>query len=181
MLSELRRKFRRSFVACVFLLSSLLCPAQLPTQQEIPSLRTQSNIVFAPTLVKDKSGKLVFGLQAKDFIIQDDGVEQQVSMDEAEPQEPVSLLIAIQIGRTAVDEFQRIESLSSLLGQIVDNPQVETAIVTFDSQVNLVQDFTFDSGQSEAQLQKTVSGRLRIWNSAATRVAPRSMMQCVIR
>jgi hypothetical protein len=108
-------------------------------------------VVFAPALVKDKAGKLVFGLQAKDFIIEDDGIEQQVSMDEAEPQEPVSLLIAIQIGRTAVHEFQRIEGLSSLLNQIVDSPQVETAIVTFDSQVNLVQDFTFDSGQTEAQ------------------------------
>ena len=38
-------------------------------------------------------------LQAKDFIIEDDGVEQKVSMDEAEPQEAVSLVIAIQSGR----------------------------------------------------------------------------------
>ena len=161
MLNERFGKFRLVLFTCIFFAPMVLCQAQNPAEQEVPSLRTQSNVVFAPTLVKDKSGKLVFGLQAKDFIIQDDGVEQQVSMDEAEPQEPVSLLIAIQIGRTAVDEFQRIESLSSLLGQIVDNPQVETAIVTFDSQVNLVQDFTFDSGQTEAQLQKTVSGRLR--------------------
>jgi hypothetical protein len=29
-----------------------------------------------------------------------------------------------------------MEGLSSLLGQVVDNPQVETAIVTFDSQVS---------------------------------------------
>ncbi|MFL6313662.1 MAG: hypothetical protein ACJ71W_16300 [Terriglobales bacterium] len=115
MLSEPRRKLCRSFFACIFLLTSLLCPAQLPDQQEIPSLRTQSNIVFVPTLVKDKAGKLVFGLQPKDFIIEDDGVEQQVSMDEAEPQEAVSLVIAIQIGRTAVHEFQRMEGLSRLL------------------------------------------------------------------
>jgi VWFA-related protein len=161
MLNEPRRKLCRSFFACIFLLTSLLCPAQLPAQQEIPSLRTQSNIVFVPTLVKDKAGKLVFGLQPKDFIIEDDGVEQQVSMDEAEPQEAVSLVIAIQIGRTAVHEFQRLEGLSRLLDQIVDRPQTETALITFDSQVNLVQAFTFDSGQTEAQLQKTVSGRLR--------------------
>ena len=161
MLNEWFGKFRLVLFTCILFAPMVLCQPQNPAEQEVPSLRTQSSVVFAPTLVKDKSGKLIFGLQAKDFIIQDDGVEQQVSMDEAEPQEPVSLLIAIQIGRTAVDEFQRIESLSSLLGQIVDSPQVETAIVTFDSQVNLVQDFTFDSGQSEAQLQKTVSGRLR--------------------
>lgn len=161
MVNERRRKLRRSFLVCLLLLSPMVGQVQVPTHQDVPSLRTQSNVVFAPALVKDKAGKLVFGLQAKDFIIEDDGIEQQVSMDEAEPQEAVSLVVAIQIGRSAVDEFKRIEGLSSLLDQIVDTPQVETAIVTFDSQVNLVQDFTFDSSQTESQLRKTVSGRLR--------------------
>jgi hypothetical protein len=58
-------------------------------------LRTQSNAVIVPALVKDRAGKLVFGLQAKDFIVEDDGIEQQVRMDEAEPQEAVSLVVAI--------------------------------------------------------------------------------------
>ncbi|HEU4416854.1 MAG TPA: hypothetical protein VFT65_18840, partial [Candidatus Angelobacter sp.] len=61
-------------------------------QHTIPSLRTQSTVVLAPALVKDPAGKLIFGLEAKDFIIEDDGVEQQVRMDEAEPQEAVSLV-----------------------------------------------------------------------------------------
>jgi hypothetical protein len=37
-------------------------------------------VVFAPALVKDKAGKLVFGLQAKDFIIEDDGIEQKMTV-----------------------------------------------------------------------------------------------------
>jgi len=160
--APLRSRLSRLLVFLFLLHCELsICPAQDTGAQQTSTLRTQSNVVFVPALVKDQAGKLVFGLKAKDFIIEDDGVEQQVSMDEAEPQEPVSLVIAIQIGRTAVSEFQRIEGLSSLLDQIVGSPQVETAIVTFDSQVNLVQDFTFDSIQAEAQLQKTVSGRLR--------------------
>lgn len=160
-MNERRTRFRWSTLACLLLLSPMVGQVQPPTEQDVPSLRTQSNVVLAPALVKDKAGKLVFGLQAKDFMIEDDGIEQQVHMDEAEPQEAVSLVVAIQIGRSAVDEFKRIEGLSSLLDQIVDTPQVETAVVTFDSQVNLVQDFTFDSDQAEAQLRKTVSGRLR--------------------
>lgn len=161
LLNDRHRKLYRSILACLFFLCPMVCCAQVVPEQDVPSIRTQANVVFVPTLVKDKAGKPVFGLQVKDFIIEDDGIEQLASMDEAEPQEAVSLVVAIQIGRTAVNEFQRIEGLGSLLDQIVDNPQVETAIVTFDSQVNLVQDFTFDSGQTEAQLGKTVSGRLR--------------------
>jgi VWFA-related protein len=161
MLNEPRRKYRCSFLACIFLLSSLLWPAQLFTQQEIPSLRTQSNIVFAPTLVKDKTGKLVFGLQPKDFIIEDDGIEQQVSMDEAEPQEAVSLVIAIQSGRSALFEFQRMKGLSAMLDQIVSQPQVQTAIVVFDSDVELAQDFSFESSQTEAYLKSMMEGPRR--------------------
>ncbi|HKD80048.1 MAG TPA: VWA domain-containing protein [Candidatus Angelobacter sp.] len=135
--------------------------AQEKTEQKIPRLRTQSNEVLVPTLVKDRDGKLIFGLKASDFIIEDDGVAQQISMDEAEPEEPVSLLIAIQTGRMALFEFQRMKKISSLLDQIVGQPQVETAIVTFDSDVNLLQDFTFESEQTETYLRKMMAGPLR--------------------
>jgi VWFA-related protein len=131
------------------------------TAEQNPTLRTQSNVVFAPALVKDKAGKLVFGLQAKDFIIEDDGVEQHVNMDEAEPQEAVSLVIAIQSGRSALAEFHRMKGLSSMLDQVVSQPQVQTAIVVFDSDVNLAQDFSFDSASTEAFLESMMEGPRR--------------------
>jgi hypothetical protein len=34
--------------------------------------------VLVPALVKDKNVEIIYGLQAKDFIIEDDGVEQPV-------------------------------------------------------------------------------------------------------
>ena len=54
-------------------------------------------------------------------------------MDEAEPQEAVSLVIAIQSGRSALFEFQRMKGISAMLDQIVSQAQVQTAIVVFDS------------------------------------------------
>jgi VWFA-related protein len=157
-----RRKKLPSILGCILLVCPMICPAQqVPTQQDIPALRTQSNIVFVPTLVKDRAGELVFGLQAKDFIIEDDGVQQKVSMDEAEPQEAVSLVIAIQSGRSALFEFQRMKGLSAMLDQIVSQPQVQTAIVVFDSDVNVAQDFSFDSAPAEAYLKAMMDGPRR--------------------
>src|SRR3954447_2728630 len=137
MLNGRCRKFYCSILACLLLVSPMVGRVQESIQQDIPSLRTQSNVVFVPALVKDRAGKLVFGLHAKDFIIEDDGIEQQVSMDEAEPQEAVSLVIAIQSGRSALYEFQRMKGISSMLDQIVSQPQVQTAIVVFDNNVEL--------------------------------------------
>jgi VWFA-related protein len=162
MLNENGTRFLQSAgLACVLLLSLSLCRAQEPHEQNPPTLRTQSNVVFAPALVKDKAGKLVFGLQAKDFIIEDDGVEQRVSMDEAEPQEAVSLVVAIQSGRSALSEFPRMKGLSAMLDQIVGQPQVQTAIVVFDSEVNLAQDFSFDSAATETFLKSMMDGPRR--------------------
>ncbi|MFI5103922.1 MAG: VWA domain-containing protein [Terriglobales bacterium] len=156
------RQFSRCLAALVFLCCGLSAGrAQEKPEQSTPTLRTQSNVVLVPALVKDQAGKLVFGLQAKDFIIEDDGVEQQVSMDEAEPQEAVSLVIAVQSGRSALAEFQRMRGLSSMLDQIVSQPQVQTAIVVFDSDLNLAQDFSFDSARTETYLKSIMDGTRR--------------------
>jgi VWFA-related protein len=149
-----------AFIACLFVVhAGLTAPqTQRQTDQPPPTLRRQTNVVLVPALVKDAAGKVIFGLQTTDFVIEDNGVEQQVSMDEAEPQEAVSLVVAIQTGRSAVNEFKRMKGLATLLDQIAGQPQVETAIVTFDSDVNLLQDFTFDSQQTAAHLKELKSG-----------------------
>ena len=135
--------------------------SQNENKQQVPTFRTQSNVVFVPTLVEDQAGKLVFGLKDSDFIIEDDGVPQEVKMDEAEPEEAVSLVIAIQSGRSALFEFQRMKTISSMLDQIVSQPQVQTAIVVFDGEINLLQDFSYESGQTEAYLKQMMEGPRR--------------------
>jgi len=166
MLNEPGRKFYCLVLACVFfsypmILCPTICHAQAESKQDIPSIRTQANVVFVPTLVKDKAGKPIFGLQARDFIIEDDGIEQAVNMDEAEPQEAVSLVIAIQSGRSALFEFQRMKGISAMLDQIVSQPQVQTAIVVFDNNVELAQDFSFESAGTEEFLKSMMEGPRR--------------------
>jgi hypothetical protein len=66
--------------------------------QQEPSFTSQGNLVPVPTLVRDAAGNAVYGMQAEDFIIEDDGVEQAVHLDEAADAEPLSLVIAVQCG-----------------------------------------------------------------------------------
>ncbi len=111
-----------------------------------------------PTLVRDASGAIVSGLRTADFTIEDDGVPQAVSLDEAAESEPVSLMIAVQCGRRAAREFARIEGLSAMLDPVLSNPENEAAVLFFDSKLNLVRDFTSDADQVEADLKKLPSG-----------------------
>ena len=84
------------FSACalIFVLVFAVDPVSVLAQDT--TIRSQSNVVLIPALVKDQQGGIVYGLQAKDFIVEDDGVEQAVRLDEAAEGQPISLVVAIQ-------------------------------------------------------------------------------------
>src|SRR5208282_2491436 len=113
------------------------------TTQE-PVLRSQSNVVLVPALVKDRQGGVVYGLQARNFIVEDDGVEQAARLDESPEGQPISMVVAIQRGRRAYAEFPRLQGLKSMLDPLFDLGTARVAIVEFDSQVELTRNFTKD-------------------------------------
>lgn len=109
------------------------------------TLHTQSNVVVIPALVKSVQGEVVYGLEAKDFVVEDDGVEQAVRLDEAVEGQPVSMVIAIQRGRRADYEFPRMRGLSAMLDPLVAEGHGAVAVVEFDSHVQTAQEFTGSS------------------------------------
>lgn len=117
-----------------------------------PALRSRSNLVLVPTLVKDPQGSIVYGLKAEDFLLEDNGVQQEVRLDEAPEAQPISLVIAMQRGRRASYEFERMQGLKIMLEPLFVSGSVRVAIVEFDSQVALNRRFTTDEGLVDADL-----------------------------
>ena len=114
--------------------------------QEEPTFRTQSNVVLVPALVRDKLGRIVYGLNSGDFVVEDDGVPQTVHQDEAAESEAVSLVIAVQVGRRADFELPRMHGLGAMLDPVLAQPGSKVALLAFDSHVHPIQDFTSDEG-----------------------------------
>ena len=144
---------RRVAVPLVFL--ALLAGRAHPQQT---TLRSQSNIVLIPALVKDAQGGIVYGLAAKDFVIEDDGVEQPVRLDESPQGQPISLVLAIQKGGRASYEFPRMHGLNSMLDPLFAQGMARVAVVEFDSQVDLTQTFTEDETLIDADLTSLQPG-----------------------
>lgn len=126
--------------------------------QPEPGFTSQGNLVPVPTLVRDAAGNAVYGMQAQDFIIEDDGVEQAVHLDEAADPEPISLVIAVQCGRRAKREFGKMAGLAAMLDPILSGRQNEAALLLFDSKLNLVEDFTKHAEVIEEDLKNLESG-----------------------
>jgi len=137
-------------VLCVLLTAS--------TVAQEPTFRAQSNVVTVPALVKDGKGDIVYGLQVQDFIIEDDGAVQEARLDEAADSEPISVVLVLQVGRRAFREFPRIRGLSAMLNPIFSQPRSQVALVEFDSETNLVQEFTNQESSIDEQVEHPRSG-----------------------
>jgi hypothetical protein len=100
----------------------------------------------------------VYGLHAEDFIIEDNGVAQTVHLNEGAEPEPLSIMIAVQCGRRAKREFERITGLASMLDPVLSNADNEAALLLFDSKLNLVRDFTSNADEVEEPLRNLQPG-----------------------
>jgi VWFA-related protein len=150
------RRFIYSGLTVILWLVLSQADAQIPVQ----TFRAESTAVLVPTLVAKKSGEILYGLTASDFIVEEEGVEQTITLDEAPGAEKISLVVAVQLGGSAYLNFdvpsetgksiprQLNEAALSGLGTMVENfaggGKSEVAIVTFDSKVELMQSFSGD-------------------------------------
>ena len=99
-----------------------------------PTISSRANLVPVPTLVEDAKRNVIYGLRAEDFEIEDDGVAQAAHLDATPDAEPVSLMIAVQVGRRANREFPRIRGLASMLDPVLTAPNTEAAVLLFDKE-----------------------------------------------
>src|SRR5262249_52739725 len=83
---ERRRRFRAATVrerfAALLLITLLPLPTAMP--QEVPAVKFSANaqLVVEIVTVKDKSGKPIEGLTAKDFTVTENGVAQSIAFCE---------------------------------------------------------------------------------------------------
>jgi VWFA-related protein len=117
-----------------------------PETPQASLLSTRSTLVLAPALVRNKAGDLVFTLTANDFVLTDDGVPQKLTLEQDTGGEPLALVVVIEIGGAGAREFNQFSSiappLAPMLSSIIGNVPHKVAVVAFDSQPTLLQDFT---------------------------------------
>ena len=69
-----------------------------PGRLASPEITSRSTLVVVPALVRNKAGKLVFGLAKENFTLTDDGVPQKLTLEEDTDAEPLALVVVIEAG-----------------------------------------------------------------------------------
>ncbi len=155
-------KLRGLGLACVPALLAASAGAQAPAApaqgSEPPTLRVNTTVVLVPTLVEQRNGAVVYGLGADAFSLTDNGVPQQIHVDDDLDTTPVSLVVCLQKGRTSALEFAKFARLPSLVNLFLGDGRGEVALVEFDSQLGFRGDWTRDTDELQADLDRLQPG-----------------------
>ena len=149
----------RFTVALVFTSLAQCAFTQTPAAaQPSPVITANSTIVLVPAMVTTKNGEPVFTLSASDFTLTDDGVRQALTLEENTGEEPIALVVAIQVGGAGARELGKYPTLPLMIENAVGDVPRLVAVVTFDSTPKLALDFTSDADPLEGAIRNLSPG-----------------------
>src|SRR3984893_7878687 len=128
--------------------------SQEPAQQQGPVIRTQVNLVNLFVTVRDKSKRIVTDLKQEDFKVLEDSQAQQIAFFSKEVTLPITLGMLLD---TSGSEQYMLGAIQDAGGRFVDRvlrKGDEALVMSFDSDVDLLSDFTDDRGQLDRAIRK---------------------------
>jgi VWFA-related protein len=129
--------------------------AQEPAPSAPPKFRSSVDVVSVTAIVKDRKGRFVRDLQQGDFSVLEAGDRRRVLAFRAVTDGPVKLGLLVdasgsmRVGRKAVDALDTSRHLFSAL-----RGSDEAALLSFDTQLDLVSRFTSDFAALDTALQR---------------------------
>jgi VWFA-related protein len=117
-----------------------------------------TTLVLVPALVRTKSGEPVYSLTADNFLLTDDDVPQKLSLEQDTDSEPLALVVAVEIGGAGARHLDDYRNLGTTIEALVGNVSHRVALVGFDSEPRLLENFTPDTNAIAAGLHDLDSG-----------------------
>ena len=149
------------FLSVVVTCGVLYSSTQLE-DQESPVIRAQVDVVNVFCNVQDRRGNYIRDLKRQDFEIIEDGVKQTIDFfhnDTGDDAQPLTIALLIDTSGSVKDklEFEQ-NAAAEFLKQTLRKNQDIAAVVQFDSDLALVQDFTYDYALLETAINNLRAG-----------------------
>ncbi|MDR3702365.1 MAG: VWA domain-containing protein [Candidatus Sulfopaludibacter sp.] len=112
----------------------------------------RSTLVEVPVLVKTKAGQVIFKLTANDFFLTDNGVAQELTLDQDTDSQPLALAIVVETGGAGARHLSDYRQLGAIVDAFVGGVEHRVAVIGFDSTPHLLKPFTPDTADASRQL-----------------------------
>ncbi len=135
---------------------ALAIPA-MPQQPagQAPVIKSQVSLVNLFATVRDKNKKIMANLKQEDFRISEDNQEQKIAFFSKEVALPITLAMLLDTSGSEQEMLGAIqEAGSGFIGRVIRKGD-EALVMSFDSNVDLLSDFTDERSQLERAIRKT--------------------------
>lgn len=123
-------------------LTPLLC---LALAAQDASFQSQSRLVLVPVTVTDAKGRTVDGLEARDFLMLDNGRPQATVVDTfVTGVAPVALAIAVQSSGISAAALAKIRKIGAMIQPLLTGERGCAALLSFDARIRWLQECTSD-------------------------------------
>src|ERR1700722_1626460 len=130
-------------------------PAPTQDAAQGPVIRSQVNLVNIFATVRDHSKRIVTDLKQQDFKIQEDGQDQQIAFFSREVTLPITLALLLDTSGSEQFMLGAIQDMGGqFLGRVLRKGD-EALIMSFDTDVDLLADWTDDRGLLDRAIRKT--------------------------
>ena len=146
---------------CVLGNAHPLC-AQPP--ETTPTFRVPVRLVSVPTLVFSGEGTLLHGLEAGNFRLFDNGIEQPVTLDQVSP--PFSAAIAIQANQSVHAYLPFIARTGSTFDALLLGLSGDAAVFTYGDEVKLVRPFDHSAIAPALSVLRSTDHQARMFDAA---------------
>ncbi len=124
-------------------------PPQAPGKIE-----SQTTIVNVFATVRDRKNEIVSDLTKDDFKVYEDGVEQKVAYFTKEVDMPISLALLMDTSGSMYYIMNAEQDAAASFVDEVMHKKDEALVMTFDTDVNLLADFTEDKGELRRAIRR---------------------------
>jgi VWFA-related protein len=141
--------------AALALLAATRAIPQEPAQQPVqgPTLKLQVNLVNLFATVRGKNKQIVPNLTKDDFKILEDGQEQKIAFFSKEVTLPITLALLLDTSGSEQYMLSAIQDAGGrFLGRVLRKGD-EALVMSFDTDVDLLSDFTEDRGQLDRAIR----------------------------
>ncbi|MDA2927040.1 VWA domain-containing protein [Acidobacteria bacterium AH-259-G07] len=140
---------RKTILVMFVILASLLLPAWTQNRgTQAPVIRATVDVVHVLCTVRDRRGNYIPNLKREDFEIFEDGIRQKIDFfgkETGDDAQPLTVVLLIDTSGSVKDKLRfEQQAASEFLDQTLRKNKDMAAVVQFDSQIQLVQDFTYD-------------------------------------
>src|SRR5229473_5891484 len=137
---------------------SLAAPAVPQELAQGPALKKTVNLVNLFATVRDKNKRIVGDMRQDDFKIFEDGQEQKIAFFSKEVTMPITLGLLIDTSGSEQNRLGAEQEAASRFMERVMRKGDEAMVISFDTDVDLLADFTDDRAQVERAIQKARIG-----------------------